>query len=157
MRKLEHIALNFTFQHKDRLICHEEYGGTTEGGEKIGDVLVAKYITVGSVEKNNFKKIDIDKFNYQTVRHIAANFGCKSVSAASKFECRRKMAVRMTSGTVYNLDEIANPVTESADKKVNTYLRVINACFHPDFYDRFVHLNNSKQRKDYKAASGGKL
>ena len=156
LRRLEHLVLNFTYNQRDNLICQEEFGSSSsDNGEKGGDVLVAKYIRVGSHEKNNYQEIDINRFNYDIVRKIAANFGCKNVSAASKFECRRKMALRKTSGTVYNLEDIANPVAEAADKKINTYMRVINACFLPEFFDQFIHLNDSKNRKDYEAAGGG--
>ena len=159
LRRLEHLVLNFSYKNKDRLICQEETeptGKNGENGEHAGEVLlVARYITVGSKAKNNFQKIDIERFSYKVIRKIAVNFGCKNVSSASKFECRRKMAIRLTSGTVYDLDKVANPVAEAADKKVNTYMRVINACFLPEFYDQFVHLNDAKQRVDYEAASGG--
>jgi hypothetical protein len=117
LARLEPIILQLTFKHKDRVICREEFMDDGNGG---GNVLVAKWIEIGSEKKGNYEKVDIDRFNYKTVRKLAANFGCKGVSALSKQDCRKRLAIRLTSGTVYDLDEIANPVTEASTKKTNT-------------------------------------
>jgi hypothetical protein len=153
LARLEPIVLKLTFKHKDRIVCREEY---LDGGEgRGGNVLVAKWIELGSQEKGNYKKVDIERFNYKTVQKIAANFGCKGVSALSKQDCRKRMAIRITSGTVYDLDKIASPITDAATKKTNTYVRIINACFLPENVQRFVHLNDAQQRKDIEKAAGG--
>jgi hypothetical protein len=34
-------------------------------------------------------------------------------------------------------------------------MRVINACFHPSLRDRFIDLNDTKNRTDYEQAHGG--
>jgi hypothetical protein len=44
--------------------------------------------------------------------------------------------------------------TTSSEKRTNTMLRIINACFLPQCVDRLIELNDTKSRKDYEAAHG---
>ena len=52
----------------------------------------------GIKEDGTQELMDLDSFNCKDVRKTAANFGCERCSAQSKFECRRRMAVRVTAG-----------------------------------------------------------
>ena len=143
----------FRFDHKDRLILGEEMNHRNK--ENPGPYTVAQYIDVGSKAKGNYVRYDLRDLGSDAIRKLASNFGCKGVSSASMFECRFKMAVRMTSGTTYGNFDIPNPVTTAAEKKENTYLRITTVVFLPQFINKFIKLNDIKTRKDMEEASGG--
>ena len=71
------------------------------------------------------------------------------------FQARRKIALAIHMGTVYNDNTIANPNTTAEERKVNTLMRLVNVCFHSDIRDKFIDLNDAKKRKDYETAHGG--
>jgi hypothetical protein len=64
------------------------------------------------------------------------------------------MAVRCTSGVVYDNLDIANPVSNQREKKTNTFVRVFNCCVHSDNLNRFIKLNDIKSRNDYESEGG---
>ncbi|CAB9519369.1 hypothetical protein SEMRO_1011_G231060.1 [Seminavis robusta] len=66
-----------------------------------------------------------------------------------------KIASRCIQGDAYHLSEVPNSTTLAKDKKRHTYLRIINACFHPDHCERFITLNDRKTRDDFEASGGG--
>jgi hypothetical protein len=122
--------------------------------ENPGPYTVAKFIEVGSVEKNNFKRFDLCELNSDNIRKVAAAFGCKGVSSATMFDCRFKMALRKTSGTSSDNLAIPNPVCAAGERKINTHLRVLNTVFSATFINDFIKLNDNKSRNDFEAVSG---
>ena len=56
---------------------------------------------------------------------------------------------------MYNQNKIANPFTTTQEKRLNTYMRLVNVCFLSTMVGRFVDLNDRKKRADYEAAGGG--
>lgn len=147
------IALNLKFKDRDKIVLAEEY---LDSGAKEhhGNYVVAKYLEVGSKERGTYMQIDLDMFSYKDVRKIASNFDCKNCSNASKFECRRRMAVRKTAGTKYDETDVANPFTGSSEKQANTACRLINTCFCPSLYPRFVKINDLKGKEDWDTLAG---
>jgi hypothetical protein len=83
------------------------------------------------------------------------NAGVKGGGNLTLFQARRKIALSISMGTAYNDETISNPKTSANERKVNTMMRITNACFHPDMSDRFIDLNDTKKRKDYEMAHGG--
>jgi hypothetical protein len=100
--------------------------------ENPGPFTVAQFIEIGSIARNNYELFDIRTLNAVGLRKLASNFGCKGVSSAMMFDCRVKMAVRCTSGVVYDNLDIPNPVSNQREKKTNTFVRVFNCCVHSD-------------------------
>lgn len=113
------IAMNFKFKDRDKLTLVEE---CLDSGPKEhqGNCVVAKCIEVGNKEKGAHMKIDLELFSCKDIRKIAANFDCKSCGNISKFECRRRMAVRKTAGAKCDQTDVPNPFTGSKEKLSNT-------------------------------------
>lgn len=145
----------FNYEYKDRLICGMEMDNGRSSNTDRGPFMVAQFIEFGTVAKNNYRKLDLTTLTYDLIRKVAANFGCRGLSSGSMFECRKKMAIRKSSGTVYDNLELPNPHADATEKRVNTHFRTLNACFLPEMIERFVKLNDLKGRSDFEAASGG--
>ncbi|CAB9517456.1 unknown protein [Seminavis robusta] len=143
----------FRFEHKKRLLIGEEMNPRNK--ENPGPWKVAQFVEVGSEEQGNYNKFVLNDLTSDNLRKVASNFGCKALSSATKFDCRLKMASRCIQGEAYNLSEVPNSTTLAKDKKRHTYLRIINACFHPDHCERFITLNDRKTREDFEASGGG--
>jgi hypothetical protein len=107
------------------------------------------------VNKPTPRRLDLSIFSSKQIRKLATQCGVKGGGTLSLFQARRKIAQMINMGTVYNEDTIANPKTTSSERKVNTLMRITNACFHSDMRDRFIDLNDAKKRADYEAAGGG--
>lgn len=143
----------FRFDHRDRLILGEELNPRNR--EHPGPCTVAQYIEIGSEARGNYQKTDLRDLGSDAIRKLASNFGCKGTSSASMFDCRLKMAVRKTAGTAYGNLDMPNPVTTAAERKVNTQMRIATTVFLPQFVNRFIKLNDTKQRNELEAAGGG--
>jgi hypothetical protein len=107
------------------------------------------------VNKPTPRKLDLSLFNSKQIRKLAQQCGVKGGGTLSLFQARKKIALVINMGTVYDDDTIANPKTSASDRKINTLMRITNACFHSDLRDRFIDLNDTKKRADYEAAGGG--
>ena len=148
----------FSFDYKDNLLCAEE---TDEGAQNrktstgTGEVHTAAQFVVFRPGKPNEEKFDLKTLNSGQIRKLAQNFGCKTVGSATKFGCRVEMAKRKLMGTAYNNLDIPNATASTHALKVNTMLRLINTCFHPEFIQRFLEINDGKKRKDHEQAPGG--
>ena len=57
-------------------------------------------------------------------------------------------------GPAYMNLSIPNATATAFDLKVNTLMRIVNACFHPDFIEKFLQLNDTKRRKDMEQTGG---
>jgi hypothetical protein len=76
--------------------------------------------------------------------------GCGSLTKRGILQA---MASKIDMGIHYDQINIAKPNTTPSERKVNTLLRLVNACFLEEFRDRVISSNNSKKRKDFEAAS----
>ena len=56
---------------------------------------------------------------------------------------------------MYGESKIANPFTTAQEKRLNTYLRLVNVCFSSTMVQRFIDLNDRKKREDYEKSGGG--
>ena len=144
----------FNYEYKDRLIVGMEMDNGKRSNDP-GPYLVAQYIEFGSEAKGTYRKLDLKTLTYDLIRKVAGNFGCRGLSSSTIYQCRKKMAIRKTSGTVYDNLELPNPHADATEKKVNTQIRTLNACFLPEMIERFVRLNDTKGRVDFETASGG--
>jgi len=56
---------------------------------------------------------------------------------------------------VYQNVHIPNPTLSSQEKKLNTYLRLLNGAFSRTTVGQLIHLNDIKAQKEIEQASGG--
>jgi hypothetical protein len=73
----------------------------------------------------------------------------------SKYLVRKEIALRIDLGAIYDQVNMPSVRTTSDEKKLNSLMRIINACFLPSTVDRLITLNDIKKRNDYEAAHGG--
>lgn len=55
----------------------------------------------------------------------------------------------------YNIDGLALNSISSGDNTKNI-VHIVNAVFHPDYFDTFLTLNDRKARKDFEKGNGAK-
>lgn len=115
---------------------------------------VAKWIVLRK-GKDNEEKLDVARFTSSQIRKFAIAAGVKGGGNLTIFNARRKVAQSILSGVVYTDASIANPRTTTTERKVNTLMRITNACFLPQMVERFTELNDTKYRADYEKAKGG--
>ena len=70
----------------------------------------------------------------------------------NKFDCRKALAMRKVLGRQYCIGKIVDP--KDNDSRHVTYIVLTNALFHGDFRDKFLSINNSKNRKDFETGVG---
>jgi hypothetical protein len=80
--------------------------------------------------------------------------GCTKVGSMSKFLVRKEIALRIELGVIYDQVNMPSVCTTADEKKLNSWIRIINACFLPTV-DRLISLNDIKKRDDYEAEHGG--
>ena len=138
-------------QHKKLIKIQEEKHPRNKSDET--DYPVAKWLVVHE-GKPNEKKYDLALFNHQQLRTLAAKCNLRGAGSMSMWKARIELATWITSGTIYTNNTIANPLTTSEEKKTNTFLRLINVCFHPSNVQAFLALNDVQQRIDFEKNSG---
>ena len=143
--------LAFSYENKDRITTAEENCPKT----KNGPFTVAVTVATGSKAKNNLKIWELGTLLSEQLREFATRFGCAKTGSMTKFQCRLAIARQMTMGDYYQSRDVPNPHSSNETKKINTQFRILNACIMPEFIDRFVQLNNIKNRKDFESAPGG--
>jgi hypothetical protein len=142
-----------TYEQKSRIMFGDEENTDKKGD--VGPFRVAQYAITGSHETNNYRKWELDKLKSEQLRQFAMNVGCTRVGSLSKFLVRKEIALRVDLGTMYEQVNMPSVRTTSDEKKLNSLLRIINACFLPSTVDRLISLNDIKKRDDYEAAHGG--
>ena len=73
-------------------------------------------------------------------------FGAKGAGSMNKFDCRKVL------GCQYCVGKIVDP--KDNDCCHVTYIVLTNALFHSDFRDKFLSINNSKNREDFETGVG---
>jgi hypothetical protein len=114
---------------------------------------VAKWIVLFK-GKPREERLDVANFSSSNIRKLALACGVKGGGNLTIFNARRKIAQSILSGSVYTDATIANPRTTAAERKINTNLRITNACFLPSKIQQFIELNDKKYRADYEKAHG---
>jgi hypothetical protein len=104
--------------------------------------------------KPNEKRYQFDDFTNTQLRRICVNCNIRGGGGFSNWQAVTALASWATAGTVYNNTKIANPMTTSSAKRLNTYMRIVNVCFLSTMVQRFVDLNDRKKREDYEKSSG---
>ena len=111
---------------------------------------VAQYLEceVDENEVRKIKRIDLRKdLNLCQLRRFCRQLGIKQTASSNKDACRRAIALLID----YEKQLLQNGVhprsTEARAR--NTLLRSINVVFSPCFVDRFLSLNDAKNRMDH--------
>lgn len=141
----------FRCEHKKRLKFKE-----AEDPDPKNDapVRIADSITTGSMAKNNFVEWKLSELKLDQLRRLATNFGCKGQGSASKFNVLKAIALKNDVGIhCDNIDGGPNPHTTPHDQKVNTLLRIVNACFLRENVDRLTSCNDKKKRSEFEATA----
>jgi hypothetical protein len=149
-REIEMVITHFKPEYKHRIDCEDERDMKNMEDQEL--YKVARWL---NVNKPVPRKFDLAKFNSKQIRRLAVTCQVRGGGNLTLFQCRRKIAMSITMGTVYDDETISNPKTTTLERKTNTLMRIINACFHSDMKDKFVDLNDSKKRAAYEAAHGG--
>jgi hypothetical protein len=142
-----------TLEHKDHIIFGEELN--PKKNEPEGPFKVAIKVIVGSHIDGNYEEVDLRTLRSEQIRQFALNLGCSKIGSSSKFQCRKEIALRVELEAIY--DQVNMPTVRSTanEKKTNSILRIINACFLPFNVEKLIALNDIKKRGDFEAASGG--
>jgi hypothetical protein len=109
-------------------------------------IIVAKSIEVTNSAGIVTFAQDLEKLSAPTLRMVAKNFGCRNVGSLAKFQVRLQMAQKKTMSTNYNINDASS--THNATTNTKNYIRVINACFHPENFESFLKINDRKDRND---------
>jgi hypothetical protein len=149
-RDIDTVVSSFKPEYRDYIVCEDARDPKCHEDKEFYNV--ARWL---KVSKPTPRRLDLALFNSKQIRKLAQNCGVKGGGNLTLFSARRKIATAINMGTVYNDNTIANPTTSADERKVNTLMRLINACFHSDMKDKFIDLNDVKKRKDYEAAHGG--
>jgi hypothetical protein len=149
-REIETVISAFRPEFRHKIECEDERD--LKNMEDTEMHSVARFLNVGFPQPH---KLDIAKFNSKQLRKFATNCGVKGGGNLTLFAARKKIALAISMGTVYDDNKIANPKTTSDERKLNTLMRITNACFHNDMKDKFIDLNDTKKRIDYEKAHGG--
>jgi hypothetical protein len=104
--------------------------------------------------KANELRYKFDDFTNTQLRRLCVTCNIKGGGNFTNWQAVTALAKWVTAGTAYTESNIANPFSNAEDKRVNTYLRIVNVCFLPSMVQRFVNLNDRKERKDYEESHG---
>jgi len=149
-QEIDMVVNNFHPDYRHRIECEQERDVKNLEDQELH--LVAKWL---NVNKPTPHKLDLAAFNSKQIRKLAQNCGVKGGGNLTLFKARKMIAMSITMGTVYSDHSIGNPKTTSTERRCNTFMRIINVCFHSDMRDRFIDLNDAKKRADYERAHGG--
>jgi hypothetical protein len=111
------VINNFRSEYKNKIICEEERNMKDIDDKELYNV--APWLPVNKPVPHRF---DLAAFNSKQIHRLAIVCGVKGGGNLTLFQCRGKMAVSITMGSVYNDNTIANPNTTTAEQKVNTLL-----------------------------------
>jgi hypothetical protein len=149
-RDIDMIISHFKPEYKDSIECEDERDLKNLEDKEFH--CVARWLRVN---KPIPRRLDLSLFNSRQIRKLATQCGVRGGGNMTLFQARKKMALAINMGVVYSDKTIANPSTTATERKVNTLMRITNACFHSDLKDRFIDLNDAKKRADYEKAHGG--
>ncbi|CAB9516537.1 unknown protein [Seminavis robusta] len=150
-KEIDKIVDKFQPDYRKCIRCQDEKHPRNKQDET--DYSVAKWLILKE-GKPEEKRYDIADFNHQQLRDLAAKCKLKGSGSMSMWKARMELAAWAKSGTIYSDNSIANPFTTAQEKKTNTYMRIIQTCFHPSLVQRFVDLNDRNKRKQFEQNSG---
>jgi hypothetical protein len=122
----------------------------TKGSDTI-EALLAQYVETEVCDDDGVTKqvrIDLTKdLNLCQLRRFCRQIGVKQTAACNKDACRRAIAM------LINFEQgLSNAGLDPKKKEAlarNTLLRLVNVVFSPSFLDRFLALNDAKNRWDH--------
>jgi hypothetical protein len=130
---IKKVINSFRAEYRGKIVCKEEHDLNNIDDKELYNV--ARWLPIN---KPVPRRSDLATFNSKQIRRLALSCGVKGGSNWTLFQCRKKIAMSITLGTVYNDNTIANPNTTAVGQKVNTFMRITNACFHSDMKDKFI-------------------
>ena len=89
----------------------------------------------------------IHSLTLDQIRKFCKLLGIKYVNNCTKFQCRRAIAVLLEYGQTLPND--GSPRRFNEDRRVNTIIRITNVVFSSKFVDRFLCINDAKNRADH--------
>jgi hypothetical protein len=149
-KEIDTVCEHFRKEHFDKIQCEEERDLKNVKNSEV--VNVARWLCLNKPQPH---RLDLSTFNSKQIRKLALNCGVKGAGSLTLFAARKGIVMAITMGTVYDNNTISNPRTTRDERKVNTLMRLINACFHSEVNALFIDLNDAKKRKDYEKAHGG--
>jgi hypothetical protein len=149
-KEIDFVVEHFHSDYMYRIDCEEQRDMKNLSQSEI--VLVARYLNVSKPEPH---QLDLMMFNSKQIRKLAVACDVKGGGSMTLFAARKGIAMAKTMDIAYKNKEIANPNTTAKERKVNTLMRLLNACFHSECKALFIDLNDTKKRKDYEHANGG--
>lgn len=121
----------------------------TKGSETLEAVL-AQHVDTEVIEAGESINVRVDlvkDLNLCQLRRFCRQIGMKQTAACNKDACRRAIAM------LINFEQsLSNAGLNPHKKEVyarNTLLRLVNVVFSPCFLDRFLKLNDNKNRWDH--------
>ena len=111
---------------------------------------LAQYVETEVCEDGVMKEVRIDlknDLNLCQLRRFCRQIGVKQTAACNKDACRRAIAMLMEFENGLARAGL-HPQQKEAEAR-NTLLRMINVVFSPCFIDRFLALNDAKNRWDH--------
>ena len=112
------------------------------------------YQVAQKIQLSNGKSYDLigKDLTVDQLRLLCKVFGAKGAGSMNKFDCRKALAMRKVLGRQYCVGKIDDP--KDNDCRHVTYIVLTNALFHSDFRDKFLSINNSKNREDFEMGVG---
>ena len=112
------------------------------------------YQVAQKIQLSNGKTYDLigKDLTVDQLRLLCKVFGAKGAGSMNKFDCRKALAMRKVLGRQYCIGKIVDP--KDNDSRHVTYIVLTNALFHGDFRDKFLSINNSKNRDDFETGVG---
>jgi hypothetical protein len=143
---LPEFMKNVTMADKDRFVIGREYFNGRGGDGKEYDV-VTGYLLDKVDDTGKRKEYDIKKLNFDVLRILLGQMKVGKHWGYSKFKMRRALA-----NAILSADKVKKAGLDpkcNVFRKTNTLLCVINAVFHSERVDHFLHLNDNHKCADH--------
>ena len=96
-------------------------------------------------------EFDISTLTLVHLRELCSNLGIRNVGSSSLFQCRKAIAILFKYAK--GLDDAGVSTGSNMSRKTNTICRATNICFSGAFFDRFMKLNDIKNRVDHEGGT----
>ena len=146
----------FVFNNTDAslLVCGGESLPSNHPDAQTGHGRARIFQVAQKIQLTNGKNYDLigKDLTVDQLRLLCKVFGAKGAGSMNKFDCRKALAMRKVLGHQYCVGKIVDP--KDNDCRHVTYIVLTNALFHSDFRDKFLSINNSKNREDFETGVG---
>lgn len=146
-KDLPPLLATLTDKDKSLFVLAEETDPNPKSPTYGKDHLCAQSVKLKD-DKGNEVSFCIPKdLNLDQLRKLCANVGVTNAGSSSKYKCRQAIASLIRYEQQLQGKGLA-PGSHGA-RTSNSLCRVINVVFGPDFVDRFVTLNDKRDRQDH--------